>query len=614
MSIELKNLTIDFGNFLAVNDLNIDIKTGELISLLGPSGCGKTTALNAIAGLINTTSGQIIFDGIDVTHKPSQKRNIGLVFQSYALYTHMTVFKNIAYPLYQSKEFSRRLKIDNKEFSSMIREIKLSEGYTNILEEQSKIRNMFKKISDDIFASYEDGEKSFLKKHEVEIKKYVKKLFSNDQSILLKNKMITYLFDKTRYAYAEAYLKVLNSFVSIEKDIKENKDLNPLFKDAVDFYIEYLNYEISNKKSYLKNLDKTGKISKKNILIEQKRYNGGIDLESKATINIFESEDNRVKYEQYIQKRTQINESYLYTIVAKYELAIKNFVDNMIKEVTKEIGEKGKKIETNNLIKDLKRKIFTRKQKIKKMVFETAQKVEIENQLNKKPHELSGGQQQRVAIARAIVKQPKILLLDEPLSNLDAKLRLTTRDWIKRFQQRVGITTIFVTHDQEEALSISDRIFVMDKGILQQYGKPMEIYNKPQNTFVAKFIGTPNINFIESEINDGKLKLPSGTKLSLKTKAKTDKEVLVAVRPEHLSNIKNKDYDTFFAIGRVLLVEQLGKYNHVKIKSNTDKKIAFLIEPSLMNFDIGDDIKVYAKKEKIYLFNQDNLRIEVEYE
>jgi len=113
MSIELKHISIDYGNFLAVKDLTAHIESGKLVSLLGPSGCGKSTTLNAVAGLINITNGQIIFDDIDVTNVSTQKRNIGLVFQNYALYPHLTVYKNIAFPLYQSKEFKRELKNNN---------------------------------------------------------------------------------------------------------------------------------------------------------------------------------------------------------------------------------------------------------------------------------------------------------------------------------------------------------------------------------------------------------------------------------------------------------------------------------------------------------------------
>lgn len=126
--------------------------------------------------------------------------------------------------------------------------------------------------------------------------------------------------------------------------------------------------------------------------------------------------------------------------------------------------------------------------------------VGIEELLDRKPKQLSGGQQQRVAIARALVKEPKVLLLDEPLSNLDARLRLQTREEIKRIQRETGITTVFVTHDQEEAMSISDEIVVMKLGVEQQRGNPQYVYDQPINQFVAKFLGTPPINIFKGKV------------------------------------------------------------------------------------------------------------------
>ena len=134
-----------------------------------------------------------------------------------------------------------------------------------------------------------------------------------------------------------------------------------------------------------------------------------------------------------------------------------------------------------------------------------AKLVQIDDLMDRKPSELSGGQQQRVAIARALVKMPKVLLLDEPLSNLDARLRLQTREEIRRIQKETGITTIFVTHDQEEAMSISDMIVVMKKGVLQQIGKPQDVYDDPANLFVAKFLGTPPINVFKGYVKNGML-------------------------------------------------------------------------------------------------------------
>ena len=161
---------------------------------------------------------------------------------------------------------------------------------------------------------------------------------------------------------------------------------------------------------------------------------------------------------------------------------------------------------------------------------EIARLVQIDPYLDRKPAELSGGQQQRVAIARALVKMPRVLLLDEPLSNLDARLRLQTREEIRRIQRETGITTIFVTHDQEEAMSISDAIVVMKDGVVQQIGAPQDVYNDPCNLFVAKFLGTPPINVFSGTVRAGKLYLGENCVLDVPTVS--DRDVTVGIRPE----------------------------------------------------------------------------------
>ena len=287
MKIDLKNLTKKFpnrnkkapGEVIAVNDFTIEIPDGKLVGLLGPSGCGKSTALNLICGLLMPTSGQIFFGEDDVTRLPAEKRGVGIVFQNYALYPHLTVRQNIMFPLENFKG-----------------------------------------------------------------------------------------------------------------------------KDRLD------------------------------------------------------------------------------------------------------------------------------KQQMNDRVLEAARLVQIDMLMDRKPSELSGGQQQRVAIARALVKMPRVLLLDEPLSNLDARLRLQTREEIRRIQQETKITTVFVTHDQEEAMSISDLIVVMKDGVVQQIGKPQDVYDAPDNLFVAKFLGTPPINVFDGVVKDGKLSI--GNDVVFDVEGLADQDVYVAVRPE----------------------------------------------------------------------------------
>ena len=181
-------------------------------------------------------------------------------------------------------------------------------------------------------------------------------------------------------------------------------------------------------------------------------------------------------------------------------------------------------------LENLKGKVRPTKAEMNARVEEAARLVQIEGLLDRKPAELSGGQQQRVAIARALVKRPRVLLLDEPLSNLDARLRLQTREEIRRIQRETGVTTVFVTHDQEEAMSISDLIVVMREGALQQAGRPQQVYDDPDNLFVAKFLGTPPINVFEGRVSGGHIYI--GSESVLDAPSLHDGEVYVAVRPE----------------------------------------------------------------------------------
>lgn len=181
-------------------------------------------------------------------------------------------------------------------------------------------------------------------------------------------------------------------------------------------------------------------------------------------------------------------------------------------------------------LQNLKGKDKLTKEEMLQKAYEAAKLVQIDALMDRKPGELSGGQQQRVAIARALVKMPRVLLLDEPLSNLDARLRLQTREEIRRIQRETKITTIFVTHDQEEAMSISDMIVVMKEGVVQQIGKPQEVYDDPTNLFVAKFLGTPPINVFEGRVKNEKLMI--GDEAVLTVAGVKDQEVAVGIRPE----------------------------------------------------------------------------------
>ena len=344
MKITIENLTKKFGDFTAVNNFNATIESGELIALLGPSGCGKSTMLNMLSGILPVTEGKIYFDNDDVTDIGAEKRGVGLVFQNYALYPHMTVLENIAFPL--------------------------------------------------------------------EIKK-VKKA----------------------------------------------------------------------------------------------------EREAKA--------------------------------------------------------------------------------------IEMAKLVHVDMLLNRKPKELSGGQQQRVAIARALIKNPRVLLLDEPLSNLDARLRIEMREEIRRIQQETKITTIFVTHDQEEAMSISDKIVLMKDGVLQQKDDPQNLYDEPANCFVADFLGNPPINKTHGVVKDGKIVLDGDCTVDIPgvEKIADGTKVTMSMRAESIVVDENgaieTTVDTKYVIGKeVLAYLDLGAH-HVRAYVPAEKELQH-----------GEKVKVSLKKTGVFVFDE----------
>ena len=250
----------------------------------------------------------------------------------------------------------------------------------------------------------------------------------------------------------------------------------------------------------------------------------------------------------------------------------------------------------------------TPKNEIKERIMEAAKILDIEQYLDRKPRELSGGQRQRVALGRAIVRNAKIFLMDEPLSNLDAKLRVAMRSEIIKLHQKIGATTIYVTHDQTEAMTMADRIVVMKEGYIQQIGTPKEIYNHPYNQFVASFIGSPAMNFINGVYKDGEISFKD---LSIKIKkdqaeALKDyegKEIIFGCRPEDiLIDDPSSYYDTEVDISELLGSEVLVHFNfddvHFCAKTNKDIedhtkiKIAFNID-KIHAFDKDTELAIF---------------------
>ena len=345
MDIRVEHLTKKFDDITAVDDFSAHFASGKLTALLGPSGCGKSTMLNMLAGILSPTEGSIFFDKQDVTQTPPQNRGVGLVFQNYALYPHMTVLENICFPL------------------------------------------------------------------------------------------------------------------EIQKVPKAER-------------------------------------------------------------------------------------------IAKAK--------------------------------------------------EMAKLVQIDDYLDRRPKELSGGQQQRVAIARALIKNPRLLLLDEPLSNLDARLRLEMREEIRRIQLETKVTTIFVTHDQEEAMSISDNIVLMRQGILIQEDEPQALYDDPKHIFVANFLGNPPINTIEGIIDkDNSFKLLDGSStIKVSTSAKAAQEVVLAIRPEAVAVSDTKPDFSAIVSERFTM----GKEELAILKIGSQEIRVYLSRE--YTYQKGDKINLVLRDKGVFLFDK----------
>ncbi len=475
MEIKLKHLTKSFpGNpkknipdTVAVKDLNIEIKDGELIGLLGPSGCGKSTTLYMISGLKQPTEGEIWFGDEEVTHLAPEKRGIGLVFQNYALYPHMTVFENVAFPLTNLKVETVKTVPELLKIDAQLEILKDSKTLVDVIkssEFQGKIRK-----------------------------------------------------DGACRAIVEHYHVVTSVAVS-------------LFKYRIHIETDYQ--------------------TKVNDVIRQ------LEQEKESCLNGLK------------QKNIKINERY------------------------QVIDDAGKPVPvTRKLTKD----------EIDALVQEASRLVQIEPYLDRKPSELSGGQQQRVAIARALVKKPRVLLLDEPLSNLDARLRLQTREEIRRIQKETGITTVFVTHDQEEAMSICDDIVVMKNGIAQQMDHPQEVYRNPKNLFVAKFLGNPPINVFKGTIQDKKV-IVDGEVVLESDKLTENKEIYVAIRPEgFLTETSTNTFGITLDVSQVLTMGRDISLvcSHKELVGECIK----IIVDSDIKVNLGK-VKFFLRENKVFLFDR----------
>ena len=623
MEIKLKGLTKIFpGNpkkhikdTVAVDDFDLVVPDGKLVGLLGPSGCGKSTTLYMISGLQTPTSGEVWFGEEEVTNLSPEKRGIGLVFQNYALYPHMTIYKNVEFPLLNLRVevplvtfydyhivYTYEMK-DDDHIEGILRSTKTLMGKIGISKKGFKVNYTLNgkelTLNVDLINQNSKNKELFLDNFP--------RIITPKTTDVSEKQSSDALFDaKMRYTYSlDSSKKIINGqFVFELSTEKENSTI--LIADILDF-IRTHGFKITYSPSY-ENKGKT-------VLLVS--LNNQVESKAKEVLDAVKEKFNCEGFIRIDSVDSKEIGKILYNALKKYATHVKElsaYDDNgdtqfyfLIKKLKEEEIEEVKNIvhQTFDIKKeDIKTSVALAYRKLtanerKDIVHETAKLVQIEEYLERKPAQLSGGQQQRVAIARALVKKPKVLLLDEPLSNLDARLRLQTREEIRRIQRNTGITTVFVTHDQEEAMSISDQIVVMKNGVKQQVDSPQNVFNNPKNLFVAQFLGNPPINVFKGYVKDKGIYI--GDDLIYKTTSEiSDQEVFVAIRPEGFT-LTSEDNEVLHAEAE--MVQVLGRDISVIAKNEHCLTPTFkvIIQHSANNL-VGP-IKLKVEPHKLFIFD-----------
>ena len=635
MEIRLKDLTKIFPgdarknirDTIAVKDLNFNVDDGTLVGLLGPSGCGKSTTLYMISGLQTPTSGEVWFGDQEVTNLSPEKRGIGLVFQNYALYPHMTIYKNIEFPLTNLQvEIPLVTFFDftlNYEYQMKKRDV--LDGILKSVDSLCKRVGLNKKQFQ--ITSSLEGDNLKLTVLLKNVAPTSKNLFVDNFPKIIDAKLTNVEEVQTSEALFDSTVRA-----TVNK-IGEKETIDLTFKSRLgkDFDLPKMDDTIRAIREAIKPIGNPGEI----VISRGKR---GFDLVARVKSLLhsrlqecFEAISNSVPMEDaryFVSNVINVeNQKFVRDFFKKHNLKITDMKLYYDKEHTKiyfklhrtstetakqVMDELAEQLELSDIVLDTAQAIAHRKltkEERRDIVYDTAKLVQVDEYLERKPNQLSGGQQQRVAIARALVKHPRVLLLDEPLSNLDARLRLQTREEIRRIQQETGITSVFVTHDQEEAMSISDKIVVMKLGEMQQMGAPQEVYNSPANLFVAQFLGTPPINVFKGAVKGEKIYV--GEDCVGEAKGIKDQEVSVAIRPEGfvLANEKDKgvlhaECEMIQVMGRDISVvaknELCTKPTFKAIISADDKvnpgKVAFKVKPhKVFIFDAETDERIYIK-------------------
>ena len=632
MEIRIKNLTKVFPGDLkkhirdtvAVKDLDITIPDGKLVGLLGPSGCGKSTTLYMISGLHSITSGEVWFGDEEVTNLSPEKRGIGLVFQNYALYPHMTIFKNIEFPLRNLKVEVPLVTFFDYFIDAKVASIKtdlekqdMYEGVSLLLRKMCVKKPEVSLEDDYVKVALRNVPESFHNLFIENLNKVVNPIEIKESKVQTSEAQ----FDTNVRAIVNAYDET--EIVNVSFEAKLGKDFNTnLIDDTIKIctatakkYGKVLNVSITRVQGGFEILARINNIARGKLEEMENALSANDKVKFLSTNTIITNVVNKKfvnDFKQIIKtKGIRYSDLKIYfdgkntRVFFKLKQASKEITDEIVKELTDNLSLSDVKTETKSAVTHRR----LTKEERKDIVVETAKLVQVDEYLQRKPSQLSGGQQQRVAIARALVKRPKVLLLDEPLSNLDARLRLQTREEIKRIQRDTGITTVFVTHDQEEAMSISDQIVVMKLGVMQQMDSPQTVYNNPANLFVAQFLGTPPINVFKGEIKDGKVMIGTDVIYELEDKVE-DRPVTVAIRPEGFA--LGKEGDKVGLQADVDMVQILGRDISIVAKNEACTKPTFKVIVSNEDDLVKGHIVLSVKPSKMFLFDvetEERLRI-----
>lgn len=625
VAIDFQNVDKVYDNGIkAINNLNFGIKAGEFIVLLGPSGCGKTTTLRMIAGLETISSGYIKFNKTTMNAIQAKDRNIAMVFQNYALYPFMSVYKNIAFGLkgksksnYQFQQLTRELENANNSNFDKIQDLKaeraiVKTGTAELIDEMlymkrdRKIASINKEYTRAFELDKTIREMKLRIKYPTEIKSVEELVKLNAEIEELKLPFAAKQL-QNRNREIQSTLKLINrEFKEDHKSsiafIKEQKTNAAINKDAEK--IKHWTDELEN---YIKNHE-TVETKKLEDKVKELETEYGNNL---RTVKKMLSGINKVKQQQELKKLTLKRNSLMNKIKLN---AIKN---NPVKKIDAEISKlkatakkNPKKVE--ELLQQRERLLKVWKASIKFRIEKVTNMLGIGMYLQRKPSELSGGQRQRVALARAISKQTGLFLYDEPLSNLDAKLRGKMRIEIRKLHDQFKATSIYVTHDQVEAMSMADKIIVMHKGFIQQVGTPLELMESPANLFVGKFVGNTDINIINVKPSGAReFTTPLGGKIELANKPEIEKidfekynDIVVGVRPEHIivqkTIVDSHDVNKFEGV--VTHKELLGNEYLVQVASKELGNIAMLF-PITMEVKMGEKVPFVINPNKSHIYD-----------